>query len=286
MNRQAVLHTAAYLVLFVCFTFIFMLFGYPSERLTDQVNGWTSSVTGGALTVDKVHIRPPLSLLMDNIMVRTDQEAPLDIGRAVVKPRLLGLLSGKKSAGVRLENPWLDSDLDIAGSDKGWRLDIRSMDVDLSQLPADLMTLPLRLKGKVEMSMNLFSSAPSPGVLNGDARIDSGPVEIGGDIPEALGFAPLNITRIMAVATIKDNVLTLGENTVEGDLMATARGSIRIASPGYMDSRLDLTVELRPAPQSRERLAPVLTLLGARPRADGSINVRIQGTVERPSIAM
>jgi type II secretion system protein N len=200
--------------------------------------------------------------------------------------RLFTFLSGKSGADVRLENPWLDSSLTFVASREGWDLDVRSMEIDLSQLPDDIMTLPLRLKGKVEVSLNLLSNDPSQDVLSGDVRITSGPIELSGDLLETFGFAPFRISRVMAVATIKDNVVTLGENAIDGDLTAAARGKIRIASANYMASRLDLTLELKPGAEYRKRLLPIFTLMGARPRADGSVNIRVRGTLENPTVTM
>ena len=73
---------------------------------------------------------------------------------------------------------------------------------------------------------------------------------------------------------------------MEGDLAGTARGDIRITPANFEASRLNLTVELRPGPEHRERLAPLFSLMGARPRADGSFSFKVRGTVGEPSITM
>lgn len=286
MNRQAVLHSIVYVALFIFFTSLFLLVNYPSERLTDQVNGWIQAASKGTLSVGSARIKLPLSLEVGEITLDAGQGRSVDMGGAVVGPRLLGFISGKRGADVRLENPWLTSSLTLVSSGKGWDLDVRTMEIDLSELPGDLMTFPLRLEGKIGVSLNLLSEDPSRGISSGKVRITSGPIEMSGGLLETLGFDPLRISRVLAVATVKDNVLTLGENALEGDLTATARGVVRIVSGNYMASRLDLTVELKPGPGSRERLLPVFTLMGARPRADGSVNLRIRGTVGKPSIIM
>ena len=285
MNRQAVLHTVAYTVLFIFFTLLFVLVNYPSERLTDQVNGWFLAASQGTVSVGNARIKSPFSLAVEEITLDVGQRS-VDLGRGVVGVRILGLLSGKKGADVRLENPWLNSNWTFVTSGEGWDLDVRSMEINLSEIPDDILPLPLRLDGKVDVSLNLLSDDSSQGISSGEVRVTSGPIEIGGDLLESLGFAPLGISHVSAVATIEDNVVTLRENVIKGDLMVSARGAIRIVPANYMASRLDITVELRPGKEYRERLVPLLRLMGAQPKADGSVNFKVRGTVGKPSITM
>ena len=286
MNRQVVLYSIIYVALFIFFTLFFIPVNYPPERLTDQVNGWIWAASKGTLTVENARIKLPLSLEVGEITLDVGQGRSVEMGDAVVGMRFLTLLTGKRGADVRLENPWLKSSLNLVSSGEGWNLDVQSMEIELSELPDDVMPFPLRLDGKIGMSLNLLSNDPSQGISSGEVRITSGPIEIDGDLLKALGFAPLGISRVSAVATVKDNVVTLGETAIEGDLTAAARGVIRIASDDYLTSRLDLTVELKPGPGNRERLVPVFTMMGVRPRADGSVNFRVRGTVGSPSVTM
>ena len=286
MNRQVVFHSIIYVALFIFFTLFFIPVNYPSERLTDQVNGWIWAASKGTLTVEYARIKPPMSMEVVGITLDGGQGRSVDMGDAVVGMRFLALLTGKRGADVRLENPWLKSSLSLVSSGQSWDLDVQSMEFELSELPDDFMPIPLRLDGMIRMSLNLLSNDLSQGISSGEVRITSEPIEIGGDLLEALGFAPLGISRVSAVASVKDNVVTLGETTLEGDLAAAVRGVIRIASDNYMASRLDLTVELKPGPGNRERLVPVFTIMGVRPRADGTINFKIRGTVGEPAITM
>lgn len=285
MNRQAALQLAGYTALFILFTLLFIPVNYPPERLTDQVNGWISPASKGALTVEEARIRPPLSVKVEGITLELD-EGSLGLGGAVVKPGLLGLLGGKKSAVVHIENSWLSSNLKVISSREGWGLDVRSMDVDLSGLPDEIMPIPLDMDGRIEVFVNLLSESLSGGISAGEARISSGPVELGGDLLGSLGISPLHISRFSIVATVKDNVLTLGETSLEGDLAATARGTVRISPNDYMASHLDFTIELKPGPEKRDRLIPVFSMIGARPRADGTVSIRIRGTVGEPSVTL
>ena len=285
MNRQAILRSIVYVVLFIFFTLLFILPNYPSQRLTDQVNGFLMDASKGTVYVENVRFKPPLSLEAGEVTLKVGQSS-VDMGRAVVGMRFLSFLSGKKGANVNLENPWLNSSLTIVSSGKGWDLDVRRVELKLSELPEDIMPFPLSLKGKVGVSLNLLSADASKGVSSGAVRITSDPIEMSGDLLETLGLAPFHISSLMAVATVKDNILTLGENAMEGDLAGTARGDIRITPANFEASRLNLTVELRPGPEHRERLAPLFSLMGARPKSDGSFSFKVRGTVGEPSFTM
>jgi type II secretion system protein N len=285
MNRQAILRSIIYVVLFIFFTLLFMLFNFPSERLADQVNRLLLDASKGTVYVENVRFKPPLSLEAGEVTLEVGQSS-VDMGRAVVGMRFLSFLSGNKGANIRLENPWLYSSLTVVSSGKGWDLDVRRVELELSELPEDIMPFPLRLKGKIGVSLNLLSTDASKGVSSGEMKITSEPIEMSGDLLETLGLTPFRITSLMAVATVKDNILTLGENAIEGDLAGTARGDIRITPANFEASRLNLTVELRPGPEHRERLIPLFSLMGARPKSDGSFSFKVRGTVENPTVTM
>ena len=82
------------------------------------------------------------------------------------------------------------------------------------------------------------------------------------------------------------NVLTMGENTLKGDVEASAKGTVSIDPDDPGASRLDLSVRITPGPRNRERLMPVFSLLGARPGKDGSVSIGIRGTLGQPSFTM
>jgi len=231
MNRRTTLLILGYAALFIFFTFLFLLVNYPSQRLTEQVNQYILKASEGSLSVTGAHFRFPRSLELEGVTLKAGEGRVLELGRALVRLRLLALLGGKEGADVRLDNPWLASDLRVTSSGESWDLAVKSAEIDLAELPEEFMSLPLELKGKVALSMNLFSTDPAAGLSAGEINLSSGPLEAAGDLLEALNFSPLRITRTTAVATIKDNVLTLGETSVEGDLAASARGTVKI-SPG------------------------------------------------------
>jgi len=285
MKRSSIFHVISYSALFVLFTFLFFLANYPSARLADQVNSWVVPATDGSVRVDNAGIRFPLSVHLDGITMKLDQGS-ISLGKAVVDPHLLGFIAGKRAADVKLENPWLELNLTFGSSSEKWNLNVRSAEIDLSRLPKEIMTFPVSLKGKVDANLKLRSEDPSDGVTSGDIRITSGPVTISGDLLKALGFDPLSLSRGSVVATVKDNVVSLKETDLEGDLTASARGQIKLNTNDIMASRLDLILDVRPSVDKKERFAQILKLLNKRPRADGSTRFRIRGTLGKPSMKM
>lgn len=285
MKRKSLIYIISYSVLFILFTFLFSLANYPSARLADQVNSWVLPATDGSVKVENASIRFPLSVQLDGINLERDKGS-ISLGKAVVNPHLLGFIVGKRAADVKLENPWLDLNLTFGSSTGRWSLDVHSAEIDLSRLPKEIMTFPLSLKGKVDANLKLRSEDPSDGVSSGDIRITSGPVTIGGDLLKVLGLDSLSLSKGSAVATVKDNVVSLGETDFEGDLTASAKGQIRLNMKDLMASRLDLVLDVRPSTEKREHFAQILKLLNKRPRADGSARFRIRGTLGNPSMRM
>lgn len=285
MNLKVVYRTLIYVGVFVLFTLFFLVADFPSEKLTDQINEWILPASNGTLTAGNARIKLPLSLKVGAITLKNDQVS-LDLGKAVVRPHILGMLGGKKGADVNLQNPWLDATFNVVAEGQSLDLDVTNAVIDLSMFPQEIFPVPLELAGKVEMSMGLFSKDLTREISSGDARITSGPITVGGDLLSAVGFSPLKITSVSAIATVENNVVTLGENAIEGDINATARGMIRLTPADFRASRLDLTLQIKPDPGSQEKLKPIFSLMGARVRSDGSINLRIRGTVKKPSVTM
>ena len=286
MNRKALLRITAYGLVLICFTMLFTVVNYPTEQLSAYVNSWIVSASEGAVTAGESRIRLPKALVVSDITLREGVPEPVNLGEAVIRPGILALLTGKKAADVRLLNPWLRLRSRAVSTADSLEIDVRDAEVDLAELPQDLLPVPLEISGKVRLSLYLLTDAPSPETFSGNVRISSDPIVITGNLLETLGLSPFNITSILAVATVKDNVASLGENGIEGDLTAAANGEIRLMPADLTASRLNLNVDLAPGPDKKEKMGPIFTLMGARVKGDGSVNIRVRGTVKRPVVTM
>ena len=284
MNRKAALRYITYIAVFIFFTILFTVVNFPAQKTTLLINQTLAEISDGSITAEKAEFTLPFSLKVENIRLKMNR-GPLDLGEAIVTPGLLALITGKKKADVRLQGPWIKSRFLVSSQGDGGAFVLRSMDIDLSRLP-ETGLLPFELSGKVEVTADLQTEDWAKGIFRGEARSTSGAIEADGGLLGALGLAPVGFSGFSAVSTIEDNVMTLGETFIEGDISATARGTVRIALADYKASILDLTVELKPASQYRERLQPVFSLLGVRPGPDGTVNFRVRGTVGKPAVTM
>jgi type II secretion system protein N len=284
MNHKVALRYIIYLAVFIFFTLLFIVLNFPAERTTQLVNQTLAEISDSMVIAGKAEFTLPFSLKVEDISVQRNNN-PLNLGEAIVTPSLLALITGRKKADVRLQGPWIVSRFLLSSQGDGGVFVVRSMDIDLSRLP-ETDSLPFELSGNIEATADLQSEDWAKGIFSGEARTTSGAIVADGGLLGTFGLAPLEFSKFSAVATIEENVMTLGETFIEGDISATARGTVRITTADYKASRLDLALELKPASQYRERLLPIFGLMGVRPRTDGTVNFRIRGTIGRPSITM
>ena len=201
MNLKVVYRTLIYVGVFVLFTLFFLVVNFPSEKLTDQINEWILPASNGTLTAGNARIKLPLSLEVGAITLK-NEHGPLDLGKAVVRPHILGMLAGKKGADVNLQGPWLDASLNVVAEGQSLDLNVTHAVIDLSMLPQEILPVPLKLVGEVELSMGLSSKDLTREISSGDVRIKSGPVTAVGNLLSAVGFATLKITSVSAIARV------------------------------------------------------------------------------------
>jgi type II secretion system protein N len=282
MNRKAYLRPAGYVLFFLCLTLVFCFLNYPGENLASTVNIWLSEASDQVLSVEDVSFKPVFSLKLGGITVDTGKDRQV-LGDAVISPVILAFLTGGKAAKGRLDGSWVSSRFKVQSKGDSWNLDVDSLKVKLETLPLP-EDLPLELSGGAEASLEVKVPDLSNIRLEGQGQITGTDIQAFGPVLEALGLSPLRFSSLSVFFTIEDNVLTLNENNVTGDISASARGNVRLvpAQPG--NSRLNLTLDIKPGAEARERLTPVFSLLGVRQKTDGSIVLRIRGTIDRPSV--
>jgi type II secretion system protein N len=282
MKGKTYLGSAGYILFFLCLTVVFSIMVYPRENLTHAVNGWLSEVSGQALRVGEVSFKPLVSLKLGDIVLDAGKERKV-LGDAVVSPLFRALLTGKKAVSGKLDGPWASSRFKVQARQDGWSLDVDSLEVVLDTLPLP-EDLPLKLEGNAEAVLEIDVPDPSNIRLQGQGQVTGTDIRALGGALEALGLSPLRFSSMSLFFTIQDNVLTLNENNLTGDISANARGTVRLVPLQPGSSRLDLTLDIKPGPEARERLSPLFSLIGLRQRANGSVLLRIRGTVDRPSV--
>jgi type II secretion system protein N len=282
MSRKALLPAAGYILFFLCLTLVFSVLNYPKENLTGAVNGWLSEVSDRTIRVESASLKLPLSMKLENVVLDIGENGQI-LGDAVISPGVLAFLTGKRSIKGKLEGPWGVSRFRARISGDSWSLNVGSLEMDLSEAPL-VDDLPFEFDGDVKASLELEMADPSNDLVDGRGRLSGTGMEVQGDLLEALDLSPLRFSSLAAVFTIEDNVLTVGENGLEGDIFTTARGTIRLIPGNPMNSRVDLILDVKPGSETKGGLSTLFAFIGGRPRADGGVSLRIKGTIKRPSI--
>lgn len=282
MKRRTYLRTAGIVFLYLCLTLVFFIMNYPAENLTAALNRRLSLVSNRALRVEEVSLKPLLSLKLGGVSVDMGKNWQV-LGDAVVSPLFVPLLTGKKAVKGNLDGPWVESRFRAGYRDGGWDLDVNSLTVKLETLPLP-EDLPLELDGNAEAVLELEVPDASSIQLEGQGQITGTDIQASGGVLEPLGISPLRFPSLSVFFTVQNNVLTLKENNLTGDISASARGTVRLVPSQPGSSHLDLTLDIVPGAEVRDSLAPVLSLLGIRQRANGRIVLRIRGTIDRPSV--
>jgi len=283
MNRKGSLRYLGYILWFLFFTLLFAVINFPPENLTSWVNGQLQAASDGVLRVEKASPYFPVSLKMRDVSIYMGDDQVV-LGDAVVTPSLIRLFTGGQGARVRISGPWGSSRLSLRSGGEKWGVEVGSFEADLGNIPLP-DDVPYRMSGSARMEGNLLGGrGSSEKTLDGQGEIRGEGIRISGGLLQVAGLSSLEITGLSLFFTIEDAVLSLGENQLEGDLNAKARGTVRLVPGRFEDSRLDLIVEIKPGDRIKQKVLPLLTLAGSRPRADGSLTLHIRGTIGRPSI--
>jgi type II secretion system protein N len=282
MTRKAALRTAGYISFFLFFTLVFTALNFPRENLTGAVNRYLSRMSKGALSVQEAAPALPFSVRVSEVSLVSDGERQV-LGSGLLSPDLRALLAGKKGVVAGFEGAWGSSRFRVRSGKDGWRVGLKSLVVDLSVFPL-AENLPISLSGNARMSGVLNTEGSSDQLLNGNGTVTGEDIQVAGGFLDTLGLSPLGISDFTGSFSVRDNVLTFGENLLKGDLTAKAEGSVRLVPARLENSRLDLTIEIEPGRELMEKVGAFFSMINARPGPDGKVRLRVRGSARRPSI--
>jgi type II secretion system protein N len=282
MNRQDAFRYLLYFALFSLFSTFFFIATFPGVRMTAMVNGQLRSLSNGSVAVTKTSLSFPWSVHLKGVTTSISGET-LDLGDATVSPDLAALFTGRKGVKVKFAGIAGMGKISIRTSKAGGKVVASPLKIDLSGL-SRLIQLPVQLEGLVAGEVTVETGDISGSVWSGEGTLSAGSIIMSGPLLEAFGMAPFNLSGLKLFFTLDENLVKLGENEVQGDIGAKIRGTMKLDPRRPEKSRLDLVVELHPTAANREKLSPVLTIMGARPNADGSVQLKVKGTVGRPSV--
>ncbi len=282
MNRQSAFRNLLYFALFSLFTAVFFLATFPTERLTSLINDQVRSASNGTVAVKETSLAFPWSIRLKGITTSISGEAR-NLGDATVSPDLVAIFTGRKGVKVRFAGTAGKGKVSFKTSETEIKVVAAPLNIDLSGV-SRLLQLPVQMEGLVTGEVTVETGDVNGGVWSGEGAFSAGSITMNGSLLDAFGMAPFNLSGLKLFFTVEDNLVKLGENEVQGDIGAKVRGTVKLDPRRPENSRLDLVVVLRPGADTREKLSPLLTLMGARPRADGSVQLKVKGTVGRPDV--
>ncbi|MBN2720047.1 MAG: type II secretion system protein GspN [Proteobacteria bacterium] len=283
MNRKSVLRLSGYLIWFLLLTLLFAFVNFPRDNLTSWVNGRLSLWTDEIVRCREASLAIPFSLRLKDVTLDPGAN-PVVIGDAVISPSLSSFLTGGKGASVRISGIWGISKIKARSGRGGWKFELTSLEADLGRAPLP-ETLPYRVAGAATVLGTLQGEGESAQTLTGEGEIRGEGIEISGSLLEAVDLSPLKFSGVDLVFTVDKGVLSIGENRFLGDFTGEMRGTMALNPGRLQDSRLNMTLQVRPDSRIREKVLPLLSMAGARPGPDGGTTWRIRGTLDRPSIS-
>lgn len=282
MTRSDAYRNLLYFLVFTIFTAVFLAFSFPAERLTSLINDQVRTAFNGAVEIKETSIAFPWSVRLKGITTSISGKAS-DLGDATVSPDLSAIFTGGRGMKARFNGP--------AGTGRFF-FNIKGVEADVVADPLNvdlfgvsrLLRLPVQIEGQVKGRLAIESADTRGNMWSGEGAFLAASVTMTGSLLEAFGMAPLNLSNLELFFTIKENILKFGENEVQGDIGAKVRGIVKLDPRRLENSQLDLVVELRPSEGTGKKLSPILTVMGARPGADGTVLLQIKGTAGRPAV--
>lgn len=284
MKSRSGLRITLYVLFFLFLTAIFVFANFPMDVVTNRVNKELSTLSGGAARVKSARFSLPASLVISDLTVDPGG-GELNIGDARVTPHLRTLLGSSRGADVVIAGSWGKLPISFVTGSGGWDLSAVTENIKLSLLPG-VEGLPVDIEGVLSVKTDLNYVEEGGGSLSGKIDLEINSAVVSGRTMEMFGVKPVNLKIVRAYLTVEKNLLTFGETRIEGDIMGDGRGTVRLVPADPGSSRLDLTLNLRPSLEARERLVPLFTLLGEGRKPDSSVTVRIRGTIDQPQVSM
>ena len=283
MKRLSRFRPVAYVLLFLVFAGIFFIITFPGESITRAVNAGLKSASGDLASIDSSRFSPPKSIEVDGIRVRVGGDN-LVVGRASISPSILSMLSGMKRWKIKLSGAWGNIPLKIGIGDGRWEMSSADADIDISKLPVD--ELPVEMAGRILFNSELAIVGKESMNISGKGNMGFDKVVLTGGPMKMFGIDHLQFVRGKAFWSIKENVITIGENGVEGDIIGIIRGTIKLDPGNLARSRLNMLLNIRPSLEAADKLGLLFSLAGKKRSSDGSVIVKIQGTLDNPKYSL
>jgi len=263
------------LVILLAFLVGIYLF-FPSQAVVQLLTDRLAAETGVQAEVGDATLLFPPGLRLDAVRVNVPQAPPLALARLTLRPFWGALLQGDPGIAfnARLFDGEIDGTATRSGTVQASATGLHGS-FPLPGLPSSSLTIG-RLDGDFhgqlqrnrlaphELAVNLtdvqVDGLKALKVPNGTIRLSSGNLRLEGK------GGPLKVTTLETA----------------GDLALRGSGIIQPATPP-VNSRLRLSLELRPGDTASPELTRLLPLVGP-PRPDGSVALQLLGTLGAPQL--
>ncbi|OGR34165.1 MAG: type II secretion system protein GspN [Desulfuromonadales bacterium GWD2_61_12] len=278
--RTRLIFMAASALCLGCGLLLGFYLAFPEESLRLRLEQVVSRRTGLHLTIGALHPLFPPALEATNLRLVLPGSAaapPLTLERLRLRPLWTSLASSNPGSafaaeflGGSVDGSWLRrGEVTLAG--RGHKL--------LLPLPR---TPSLVFSGSVREVTFAGAFPPQPGSET-LLQLTIDDCAINGLHSAGLGSDRLPLGTLTAMARGRGNDLRVERLAVSGGtLLLEGKGLVLLAA-APLQSRLNLTLTLRPGPGLDPALAGLLPLL-AQPAADGSRNLAVSGTLANPAL--
>jgi type II secretion system protein N len=273
-----------YLLLFALFTAIFLVVNFPQDQVAAYVNQWMKENAGNVLTAQAASAQFPLSIRLRDIELASGGRK-YPVGDLSLSPTLASLVRERKSFSALLEGDWGTLPIDMAFDRERWEVGFNGDGIELSMLPA-APDLPIDLEGELSIDTRIKGTGGGKPVFSGEGSIHLVDAVVGGDALELFGVDEIKLTKVRLFWSAEDNLVTLQETGIEGDIMGDIGGTILVLPGNPGNSRVNLTLNLRPSLEAQDRIGPLMSLLGSKTGSSGGVRVTIDGTLGEPKFAL
>ncbi len=260
MKRAAVARLSVYVVLFLVLTGLFLLLNLPEERLAATVNKRIEAMAPGLLSVSGASLRPPMTLALSGVRARLSGQ-DVDVGTVELRPVLHTLFGKNRRVRGTASGSWGGGDFTLLLMKGSRGIEFDGVKVDLSALPVT-GKLPITLAGYVNARERASFIPEGGGRIVGEGFFGSQEVVLAGGILTVVGAGEIRLAPVEVNWKAADNLMTLGEAEIGGDLIGNAKGTVRLAPADLGSSRLDIAVTLRPSAEAKDRLGSVMVAAG------------------------
>ncbi|UCF31766.1 MAG: type II secretion system protein GspN [bacterium] len=281
---KRVLRPVLYSLLLILFTVVFTALNFPQDRVSAYVDEWIKSRAGDRITAETARVGLPLSLHVSKIQLDSEGRK-IPLGDLVIKPGIVSLFRSEKSLSALLKGSWGSLPFSLEMGRENWVLDLKGNDIDLSRLPA-VETMPVNLEGVLAIQAHLDGSSQDQAEWAGNGSIHLTDVRLSGNLLDMVGVGILNLSDVRLPWSARENLVTLKETDVAGDIMGKAAGTILVNPGSVENSRLSLTLDLRPSLEARDRIGPLLSLLGSNSGPENGVSVKVRGTLGQPKLSL